>query len=102
MEKREDDNIFDILQRIKINLVNIEKRLENIEHKLECGEKNVEVLKDELTSIKSSTAHMDNHISFVENVYDNVKSPLFYVLQKLSFTKIKVNERAAITNEYSN
>jgi archaellum component FlaC len=101
MEKNSNDSINDTLQHIKINLVNIEKRLENIENKLGNNENNIENIKNDINCIKNSAIHMDNHISFIENVYDNVKSPLFYVLEKLSFKKIAVKEPKMIES-YNN
>lgn len=50
-------------------LIKIEKRLDDIEGKLEY--------------ISNSSRNMDNHISFVENIYGIVKKPFFYILNKI-------------------
>lgn len=37
--------------------------------------------------LENSSTKMDNHIDFVENVYDKVKTPFHYVMDNL--TKIR-------------
>lgn len=56
----------DRLEAFETRLTNIENLLSNINAKL-----------DELNK---SCSNMDEHISFVESVYDTMKSPLSYLL----------------------
>jgi len=51
--------------------------LKNIDIRLQKIESDIEL-------IKKSCNHMDNHINFVDNVYDNVKKPLFSVLNTIT------------------
>lgn len=54
-----------ILQQLK----EISSRLALIEEKLEI--------------IKKSNDNMNEHIDFVENVYDTIKSPFYYIMSKV-------------------
>lgn len=51
--------------------------LKNIDIRLQKIENDIDI-------IKKSCTHMDNHINFVDNVYDNVKKPLFSVLNTIT------------------
>ncbi len=65
------------MDEIKLILINILNRLERIEEKIDSIEK-------KQNDIQNSTSHMDNHIQFIENVYDKVKQPLAYATNKLN------------------
>ena len=40
---------------------------------------------NKIDDIKGSTKNMDNHISFIETVYDTVAQPFMYIFNKLSY-----------------
>jgi archaellum component FlaC len=42
------------------------------------------MLRKEIEEIKSSTHKMDSHIDFVESIYERVKKPFNYVMDKLA------------------
>lgn len=68
------DDIAAILQ-------NIQLRLENIEHQLG-------LLNDDIVNnVKPETAKMSNHIDFIEQVYNKLKSPMQFICSKLSSRK---------------
>jgi glycerol-3-phosphate responsive antiterminator len=52
------------------------ERLNIIDTKLDVIEKDMEYL-------KKGNNNMLNHISFVENVYDTIKSPFYFILNKI-------------------
>ena len=60
----------DILEKI----VALENRCERIEYKLD---KILELLEKDCKK-------MTDHIDFIENVYDNVKSPFYYLMDKVN------------------
>jgi hypothetical protein len=41
-------------------------------------------IENKQNTIMNSTSNMDNHISFVENVYETLKNPLNYVANKIN------------------
>jgi hypothetical protein len=47
-------------------------------------------LHDLIHDIHKSTTNMDNHISFVETIYETFSSPLYYIMNK--FSKTPLNE----------
>ena len=64
------------MEEVKLLLNEIINRLDKIEERL----KNIEEKQDKITD---STNNMDNHIQFVENVYDNMSK--YKVFKPLSY-----------------
>ena len=61
-------------QNILEKLVALESRCERIEQKMD---KILELLEKDCKK-------MTDHIDFIENVYDNVKSPFYYLMDKVN------------------
>jgi uncharacterized protein YaaN involved in tellurite resistance len=55
-------------------IIELEKRCERIETKMD---KMLELLEKDCKK-------MTDHIDFIENVYDNVKSPFYYLMDKVN------------------
>jgi len=55
-------------------ILDLEKRFEQIEQKMD---KILEILEKDCKK-------MTDHIDFIENVYDNVKSPFYYLMDKVN------------------
>lgn len=72
--------LLDILEILQ----NIEKRLNNIDQRLDHIEQRLDNIENGVTHIKSSSTHMDQHIEFVETVYDTIKTPFYYILNKVA------------------
>lgn len=53
-------------------------KLSNIEIKLEGLEKDIQ-------TIKEQTTKMDDHVDFVNNVYETVEAPLHYITDKFHY-----------------
>ena len=58
--------------------------LEKILKKLDIIEERLTLLTEEIEEIKKSNNKMDNHIDFIENIYNNIKTPFHYVLNRIS------------------
>lgn len=54
--------------------MDIHKRIENIERNVELITKTLVEIKQELKNINKSCGNMDNHISFIEETYNYIKS----------------------------
>jgi hypothetical protein len=65
----DDIKIMNILNEISEKLTYINERLEYIEN--------------DMKEIKKSSSNMDEHISFIENVYETVKTPFYYIINKV-------------------
>jgi uncharacterized protein YaaN involved in tellurite resistance len=70
-------NENDVLEKI----VGLEKQCERIEQKMD---KILELLKKDCKK-------MTDHIDFIENVYDNVKSPFYYLMDKVNSVSLLSN-----------
>ena len=51
-------------------------KIDNIEHRLT-------IIEDKLEFAKDSGIRMNNHITFIESVFDTVKIPFFYIMNKI-------------------
>ena len=71
----------------------------NIEQRITKLENSVELILSKLDEIKKDTNRMDSHISFVENVYTNIKLP-FYYLMNFSEKLLTKNKYKLLLNEY--
>ena len=70
-------NLGDILSEIN-------SRLKNIEEKLEKMELLLQGLSLKTEDIEKSTGNMDEHINFVNEVYDGVKAPFHFMMNMVS------------------
>ena len=69
-------------QNIIINkILELEKRCERMETKMD---KILEILEKDCKK-------MTDHIDFIENVYDNVKSPFYYLMDKVNSVSLLSN-----------
>ena len=67
-------------QNIQNKLDTLETQMNRIESKLDKLLKDFEILND----LEPQCKKMSEHIDFVENVYDKVKSPMYYIFNKIS------------------
>jgi hypothetical protein len=58
---------------------------DSIDKKLASIENNISKLLDMQKNVNKNAEKMGEHIDFVENVYDNVKNPLGYICNKVSY-----------------
>ena len=63
----------------------IKEKFDSIDQKLESIENNISKLLDMQQNVNKNAEKMGEHIDFVENVYDNVKNPLGYICNKVSY-----------------
>jgi hypothetical protein len=74
--------------------MSIEERLTNLE-------KSVDLILNKLNEIKQDTNRMDSHISFVEGIYERIKSPFHHIMRLTSFSLIK-NKNMLLKNQKRN
>jgi predicted ribosome quality control (RQC) complex YloA/Tae2 family protein len=63
----------------------IKEKFDSIDKKLASIENNISKLLDMQKNVNKNAEKMGEHIDFVENVYDNVKNPLGYICNKVSY-----------------
>jgi DNA anti-recombination protein RmuC len=61
----------------------METTLSAILKKLDTIEQRIVNIEEEIHDIKQSSDNMNDHISFVESVYDTVKSPFYFIMNKI-------------------
>jgi uncharacterized protein YaaN involved in tellurite resistance len=70
---------------MSIETLNLEhlnlKNLENLENRIQIIEKKLDRI---LELLESDCKKMRNHIDFVENIYDNIKSPFNYIMNSVN------------------
>ena len=82
------------LQNIQNKLDSFETQMNRIENKLDKLLKDFEILND----LEPQCKKMSEHIDFVENVYDKVKSPMYYIFNKISKIRNITNRDENMTN----
>ena len=89
-----NDSTFQNIQNIQNKLDSLETQMNRIENKLDKLLKDFEILND----LEPQCKKMSEHIDFVENVYDAVKSPMYYFLDKINQIKNITNKKENIAN----
>ena len=64
----------DGIVNITVKIIELEKQCQRIEQKMDKI----------LDLLEKDCKKMTNHIDFIENVYDNVKSPFYYLMDKVN------------------
>ena len=63
----------------------LQNKIENLESKIENLESKIDNIIEILTyDIKPNCNKMDDHIDFVETIYENVKNPLGFICNKIN------------------
>lgn len=70
--------------------------------KLDKIEEKLDKLENDIKLLKKANEQLDEHITFVENVYDTIKSPFYYVLNKISYIDTIPNKQKKIENQNEN
>lgn len=78
------DILTNKLNTVTNRLTQVENCVYNIEKKIDS----VLNVTDKVDSIHKSTTNMDNHITFVETVYDTLSTPMYYIMNKFSNNKL--------------
>ena len=71
----ENNKIINLLLDINENIKSLEKRIEILE----------EETTNKLKIIEKSSDNMNNHIEFVEKIYEQVKYPFHYICNKVNY-----------------
>jgi archaellum component FlaC len=59
--------------------------MDHIIYELKKIREDLDFMKLEIAEIKKGTNKMENHISFIETVYSQIKKPFHYILNTISF-----------------
>lgn len=59
-------------------------KIEHILNKIEIIESKIDNLLEQNVEISKNTQRMDSHITFVENIYSNIKSPFHFLMNKVN------------------
>ena len=78
------DSIIEYSVRVEENVENINIKLNLVEEKLNLVEEKLNVNEKKLDKISESSDNMDHHINFIDNIYDNVKYPLNFMVNKVN------------------
>jgi len=82
--------------------------LDSVLQKLEKLENSHINLERKINEIHKNTNLMEEHINFVENTYNKVKTPFHYIMDKVKilsynpFKKLEENEKEKLENKESN
>ena len=77
------EKIINKIDKLETNINALESNINRLETKLD---KILELLEKDCKK-------MTDHIDFIENVYDNVKSPFYYLIDKVNSLALLSNDR---------
>ena len=75
------------MKKINLKFIMENKLLENQKLILE----ELKNIKKEISEMKKDTKRMDDHISFIETVYERIKNPLYFITDKIN-SRLITNE----------
>ena len=78
-------------------MVSDKQLLELVLNKLEQLENSHLNLERKIDEIYKNTKRMEDHINFVENTYDTVKTPFHYLMDKVSLLSFSTFRKSEIT-----
>lgn len=58
-------------------------KLNEIVIKLDKIETQIEYLRNDIEYLKKGTDNMTEHITFVDSVYDSIKNPFYFIMNKI-------------------
>jgi hypothetical protein len=77
----------------------MEEQLDIMRDKITSMENKMDKIEELLTKVSKDTTRMDSHITFVERIYETIKSPFHYILGKTEkiltfrdYTTLEYNE----------
>lgn len=76
------------LTKLEIYLINIDQKLDKLLNVTDKVDVVVHEINKSTSDIYKSTSNMDNHITFVETVYDTLSTPMYYIMNKFSKNKL--------------
>ena len=83
---QDDIDIDQIINKI----IQIENKIDKLETNMNRLESKLDKL---LEILEKDCKKMTDHIDFIENVYDNVKSPFYYLMDKVNSLSLLSNTR---------
>jgi hypothetical protein len=72
-------SINEKIEKLHLNQINLNKKIDKVIN--DDLNKNID---KSLNELKVSANIMNTHISFIENVYDTIKNPFYFILNKVS------------------
>lgn len=77
--------------------------ISDLKHEITKINEKLDIILNRLDNISQETKRMDTHVTFVENIYDNVKAPFHYAMNKINYlsksNNIKHESIAKIENK---
>ena len=77
-------------------------KLDILIEKLDRIEEQLDKIENDIKVLKKGNEQLDDHITFIENVYDTIKSPFYYILNKVSYIDKIPNKQKKIENQNQN
>jgi septal ring factor EnvC (AmiA/AmiB activator) len=72
--------------------------IEKLQQEVKEMRKDIQALTEQIRKLTQTCGRMDNHIDFVDNVYETVRAPANYVLSRIGYGSTNLEEQKAIEN----
>lgn len=63
----------------------VQDQINEVKHEIKELRKDIHTLTQEIRALTKTCSRMDNHIDFVDGVYDTVRAPANYILSKIGY-----------------
>lgn len=98
--KYQNNETIDYLIQIDKRTQENQNELKILNDKIDNLNKKIEQLLSESKKISKETERMDSHVTFVEGVYDKVKSPFHFVMDKITYMKLGNSGNSVSNSDY--
>jgi chromosome segregation ATPase len=83
------NKLMNYMEAIKVLLITLNDNLESTNDKIDKMERKINNLDEKIDDqVLNECKKMGSHIDFVEEVYDNVKHPLGYIVKKIKYLTV--------------
>lgn len=72
--------------------------LKKLQQEVKDMRADIQALTEQVRLLTKTCARMDNHIDFVDGVYETVRAPANYVLSRIGYGSTNLEEQKAIEN----
>jgi archaellum component FlaC len=76
-------NLCNKIECISNKIECLDSKIESISNKIESLDSKIDKVIMELNKMSKETERMDTHVTFVENIYDTVKHPFHFIMNKI-------------------
>jgi hypothetical protein len=72
-------------------MLELNNKIDNLNIDIQILDKKLNIIISNMEKISKNTKRMDSHITFVESIYETVKIPFYYLINKVNNISMRKN-----------